>query len=624
MRFHVGMSFRPKQLIKWIIPILIALGLLSFADLKLALASSQTQTQIDINTIDINNVSICDHELTDYINYFQASLGNNYNFIVTYNNGYYYFTFIPVVSGVFNLYSYSYMPKDYYDSQRPDLDNVSITFLKYGSSDLSLSQRDLILDSTFTLIADPSSCSNTNFLNSPIAQTSFENYMTAYASFRENGIQKPNMFNVINSTNLTGVYSGYGNAVLTNTSSQQDPSGEVFFEFDYSNYWENYLIYSNLSTIYSDDLSWYQYYNSTDYIIQPVYRNNELINNNDTIDYDYIFVPSFPTTYNNMGNFYLNVPTEYLYSLDFKLKFTNSNIAEYTNNTTTSLNFYGRVNHDNNYFTYEKLTCSNTRHYDLNTNNNSALFTLGTISCSDNLSNYDTIVIGLYFYDDPSIDNVVSNVNYSYAHGTSIRTDVVKDIWQPLYHAHPLTKTLISAKTLDDNKYFYIQANNNAINFYLYDLMYMQILDTSYPLWYNTSKGFMKSYLYGNGKALLTYQKASQNQNYTDYNFFFDSDSCFSSSIGDTQYYYYDGVIYSNTFTIDYSKLDEGNGLNDYDTDYYFSFISDYINSINSDMYQFSILVQNVYDSMPNLLQSIFFVLFILGNIFILLKLIRK
>ena len=75
MRFHVGFSFRPKQLLKWLIPILIAFGLLSVSDFVKA------DSRTDLVVPEVSDKTICDRPLSDYITFFNNYIGDKYKII---------------------------------------------------------------------------------------------------------------------------------------------------------------------------------------------------------------------------------------------------------------------------------------------------------------------------------------------------------------------------------------------------------------------------------------------------------------------------------------------------------------------------------------------------------------
>lgn len=227
---------------------------------------------------------------------------------------------------------------------------------------------------------------------------------------------------------------GYSNAGLNITN---DMSYSASYWYYYTNY-DLYYSYGNNQSTTNSDMYFKKLHiidNDSYYTINS--RDNDgplpsyvdiygFSNNNTDIEDNNYFIGSK----NSLGTIYTNFEPSYINHFDLNISF-NSNINYisgydyYENIDFTDINCYGRINHNDNYYSYEKFSyCT----FELDTDNlivssdndlvefsieNLEIYNSNDIKITD-FSNYDKIFIYLDFqYDDNTLNTYVSNLNFS-------------------------------------------------------------------------------------------------------------------------------------------------------------------------------------------------------------------
>jgi len=330
---------------------------------------------------------------------------------------------------------------------------------------------------------------------------------------------------------------------------------------------------------------------------------------------------------NYYGLFISQIPVSNIY--DYELDFTigQNLILEELNYTYT---LFGRKNNNNSYYTYEEISCnvgtSNSEPtYGTNiTDINNVYYkkTFGIMDCTSDLSNYDYIYINFYPNNVHSINYFEYSTNYGYV----TINDFIGSPYKVLdYYVFTQDTNLMAS------------SKNNKISLYYGSNNLEQFLSTSYNLETFEKKNYFITYSYSdtfNKFERYDYIGTSTNisigfnllSNYNSSTLYIlvDEDSLISYSEDRTNdsFNYYDSSsnVSSNNFNIYYS----------FDTsattsvDSYFVIVSNFIDSISSDINQFSLVLQNLYNLAPVFIQDIILVLFILSMSLILFKLIGK
>ena len=215
--------------------------------------------------------------------------------------------------------------------------------------------------------------------------------------------------------------------------------------------------------------------------------------------------------------------------------------------------------------------------------------------------------------------NFTASANYGYVYPN--------DVFNGRYD------TFLDFYNLDQNNALMVSHRITPSSYY-YGSINDSIISTIYDL--DTKEKREYSYFYPiDSKPLKFYEST-----YTNYNFSFllessnSSDTAYILVNDDTlvsfndnykinnkfTYYEDSNTILENDFTIYQQTIIDDS----YDVDNYLTIIKDFIDSLSSDINQFSLVLQNCYDLAPEFIRTIIFVLFILTMSYILFKLIGK
>lgn len=337
--------------------------------------------------------------------------------------------------------------------------------------------------------------------------------------------------------------------------------------------------------------------------------------------YDLYFAPAnngFNPYQIGLGTFLVgSIPKANINNFKMDISF---NYEDYNYASTFNIkpSYYGRVN-NNTYYSYESINCTASTLYSLSydtTKNkaNGSLFPYG-FTCSSDLTNYDYIYLNFVITPgNTAYSDVVHNYTYNANYGNIynfVNTFINQNdlqIYEKFEDVSSNTSFLLSTNedkstayyvsTNKDNMFLTVdRKNNNRIGQVYYNpitfgsIQNFNVLLFSY---YPTSN--YKLDLFFNSNAILSYS----------------NDSTFT-------YYDVDNNIESSTIINNVLVND-----NSYDLSYYFDLVNNYIDSIESDLFEVHNITQNTYDIIPSPFNTAIFILFILSCIFILFTIIKR
>lgn len=442
-----------------------------------------------------------------------------------------------------------------------------------------------------------------------------------------NTTQYQNFYNcyINNSCNLINV-SSFGNYLTINYSRTNVFNNNNNFPITYPTTGQRkILLYSDVDFLlnYSDFNNYTCNQSTSSCFIKKVYINENLYNNGSKLPsyYDLFLRPQI--SFNNYDQqlnrvFVGNIPKNNINSLNIDLSF-NVNDSQYINNIDIKTNFFGRVDHSS-YYSYEKINCSaDTIISSFAIDGNlvtGKIFPYGVV-CSSDLSSYDQIFTRVDILPNGSVDYVTYNLSLSSNYGNVFNFSTINQSFS--YY----NKLYIYEKFDNLDPHFSLMLSTNkdtGYSYYLSDSIYTignYISLTTKEIMYNyQSFGSMSNTMYN------IYNYYDYNQNNTNLKLFIDNDSIISVGSNNT-YTYYDenrdlvsGIINNNfIYSLD---------TNSYDLSYYFNVINSYIDSISNDIYDFSVVVQNCYNLIPTPFDLMLLILFILGCMHMLFKLIKR
>lgn len=595
MRFHMGFSFRLKNLKKFLIPFLIGLASyfgFSFFNLDIVHAYENLDTgyYVDYIDYDFSNQTFGDYSFRDVWNlltgssdYYDIYIQANYNnstdtfglipyFIPKNTSADVYSLAVGTSNGnVFNSYGYSGIPSGVFSYYIP----IGSTF---GSNEY---------DVIYNCLYNNTGCNNINYFSVPTSSTI-------------------NLFNINSDTIINNNSDAFFlvpfNLQQGNFFPLYNNSG-ITFKF-------NYLSYSNSSTTFAKNL----------------YINGTLINNGDTIStycdiYDCSnignggtdpsiyegYLNEFPYVYTNTSSF-----TDYVINMNF----FPTDIEGYTNNFDYTIEYYGRIN-NSTYYTYDKLTCNNTT--SLNISESYELI-ISDIQCNGNLSNYDkffvTIKPNYIHYDfmktiaSFQIDATSGNLNYD----TDINNDLYDDfnlsINGALILSSRVTNRDIKAyfkSDYEDLRFDYISNADESLNLQITGVLYRTLPPPKVLTFGNITKKNLFIYGYGNNMNLDVFL----------------SSRSMVSFINNNTLTYYDneGNIVTNNISVSYY---DNNNSDDYNIDSLFSYINNYLVDIRQDLAGIHNLMTDIYSSIPFSFRYFILVFYVIGLIYILYREMRR
>ena len=607
MMVHVGISFRHKQILKWLIPILLGLGLLSFTDL------AKADSYFIIDTENVEEITQCGRPLTDYIDFFNEHLTDMYNYVIMKRENDYWVTFIPNIYQ--NIYQYVYYPQTNYSG------SGNISLYRFDDRNFTNSETTLFATSSFNLRFMSNKCNNTSLLDSDFAQAEFVYVMDNYSNMISN---HNTILSEVNTTE-------FESSTLWSTLNADGNNNRYFsMNYNYNNRYDM-LLYSSTPVIYKDSApTWFSYWNNS-YTVKPLKFNDTVLVNNEEVvisDYDTPEEKGFFTTNLGFPDTYLIIDKNNLNSFRVDYDF----YAEDENYTTNHIyNVIQANGHkvNNNVYEFVSLSCQIGQvSYAIQTDGLIKMVATG-ITC-DNIPNDITDIsfkLSMWGVEN-NINNIVNDFGYK-VKSTIIAEYINIGNYNLLgnvffkYNAQNDYLMFLSSKEDNYSHYSSTISNNRWTMQAPYNLSTLTETDPKLNDWALNNQPKPIQGVFGSvlNRGLLITRDNTMSNDSTEINLFVDNSTYIYISNSLTQACYnYENAIICNNIIINYHT----DNYDDYDIDYYFKNVSDYIDDLSDDILSFSNLIQNVYDTMPSMLQTTFFVLFILGNIYILLKLIRR
>ena len=594
MRFHVGFSFRPKQIIKWLIPILIALGLLSVSDFVKA------DTRIDVSVPDVDELDVCGRPLTDYINYFTFYSGQQYNFLVSYSNDYTEFIFVPN----------TYYDLNFYSSVSGN--NTYLTYFYNTSVDES--KIDLMYLSTFVLSYsnDESKCNNTDFLDSPSASQDFLDYIESYhTSFN---------FNTINSTNLTG----YSQVYSQNVCSRIQISNNRDYIFNECNS-DNNIIFSSNEIIYQDSSPPINGYGEH----YPTYINGSILTNGQIIEPSYYPPVDFPVYGQPIRDIYFVAFASTMSNLKLTYTFVPEDSSYGQHVYPFIVRSYALTSPYTSVYSHTNTSCSINNYSYTNNSNGSITLNINGFSCSGS-TGIGQVSFKISMVSDD--DKIYSVNDFTYTFSGANTNGQFYDTYNKVqagyilfnyYNLSRQFKFFISSSNNSSTQVVSVNSSNNWTYMVPYNISPFEETNPLYNEYYKYSGGMMYGqYGLSINRGLLITNNYTMSQDLSSVNlFFYEGTYIYVDSQGSSsQVCYWNGTqIQCSNVSISFIETRPDNDLS-----YYFDEVSKYMNSISSDMVRFGQVVQRVYDEIPSSIRTLTFVLFILGNIAILLRIVKR
>ena len=348
-----------------------------------------------------------------------------------------------------------------------------------------------------------------------------------------------------------------------------------------------------------------------------------------------------------LNTIYSKIPysdiNDFSINLSFKPSFISSQL--YNANMYNFNEFvYGRVNHNNDYYTYESLNCSLSNIDSSIDSDNYIHYLFEDIVCDNSvvLSNYDYFYITLVpNYNNWNIDQQKDifgiNLNSKEAYVTYLPFKNL--IYEPLFNLSSGFELFFT--TTNDNSYstnIDLYSSQSTTAYSAYDINDFTkknlsngfiIKDTSD---YDTFPTFATLYL--NSKTFLTenygymiYDTETNNPNITtDLYLFIDDSIVISNKNSNDIFYYYDlntSSISSTSIVVNHDVYKGSNELS-YDIRNFTSIITSYLQSLSVDILEFSSVLSDFYISLPVIVQVFLYVLFNIICIRILLSLLKS
>lgn len=611
MRFHMGVSFRPKQIIKWLIPILAILGLGFLSDVK----ADEIAVQTGYN---VRQLEFCDVPITEYIDYFERIKGENYNFYVSYVGNQVGFTFYPVITEPTDI--------NYYSANKVT-GTTYVNWLKLGSTTENYNLKD---EYVFTLSLNDSKCENIDLIDSVTANMDLTDWFESYHDFYTN---YQTIFSNINVTNFTG----YANRSNVTTAyrvyvNNRNNTYNIYSEFDYTTQGQ-YLIYSSQPVYYDEE----PIFRSFTGDVLPLNWNDRTYYTGDQIDFNYNYQPVLEfNDYTSIRDIFVYTTASNFNNVAFTINY--QTIADNFNESYIYLDkIYGQKNVGNSTYTFDEISFSNCMYSESITNN---AITFTGLSCNVDFTVYNSISLK-FAIRTPDFSSYGSskvlydlNVINNYSSGSSLfvnewRNNYTGDFYFPLILSSFDNPTVNSSynyfisTTNSYNTLFTVRSNNKALYTVPYSLDPFSMLSTSS----NEYLGSLEPYdsitnsLNTNRGVLVTPDPDSSIGTYPYQISFILYKGTYVSLNTDKNYCYYFNNSLSCT-VVDQEFFDTY--TDDYSVDEWFSVVTNFINGISTDMVNFGGIIQQVFNTIPSFLSSVFVVLFILGNAYIVFKLIKR
>lgn len=340
-----------------------------------------------------------------------------------------------------------------------------------------------------------------------------------------------------------------------------------------------------------------------------------------------------------LGTIYTNMLPTNVSSFDLKVAFDTSNITalQYLQNLDYTWNCYGRVNHNNDYYTYEEFPyCdfeqngvfdSDSEHLNL-LFNNFQIYDFNDQVIND-FSRYDKIFNYISFqYKDDSLNKTISNLDVSF-NGGLYYDDYFSGVIYDRFDLLPNKFKLFLSTSKQDNSYFSVAySGTTATDKYFINRQQYRLSNLE-PVGNVGFVGTSFSRFSVNGASGLGYMFFHQisNQNLgtetMSLDFLLMPNIIISLRDSNSDNFYYidsSGNIVSNDIKINYDNVPEDS----YDILYYVDKINDYLDNLESNFFDLGDMIQSFYDSTPAFFQDSLLILFILFCMFTIYKFIKK
>lgn len=610
MRFHMGFSFRLRDLKKFIFPIILGLlaylgfgGLFGFIQVN-ALANYDTKYNLNYNNF--------------YESYTNYHANDSLTFIL------------------YNMISYYREHNQYYDIfiTRWDSDEMSIylinksnEFSKNVSAYGTYSSGPHTVDFVSNLHVESSTLNNYIYIlkNSSqygIIQSAF------MESFKDCLDNNPDNFTCSVAGNSTyrvqnvGTFDAdvfYLESYVVPTFMNNDSDYPFLGVVPY--YYSSFdIFYRNTSSIvdnnvyFAKNLNFITSNNNYFYHIgDKIYSYFDIINGNANGNTNF-------EDYGVLGKFFVgNIPKNHINDFTLDISY-NYESYDYSSHVNYIYEYYGRINHGT-YYSYEPITCSSNEYVrDMYTYSSKyvelSFFPQG-FSCDSDLSNYDNIYISIEFNSDDSFDKSIYNLTFNSNYGYS----KMLSNWYSSYglyiyeHFQNLSNEFqILLSTKDNSNAAYYLSENQYLSFNLISKVNNQIADLSF-----NPQRFGSSY---NSNALL-FNLPKYYSGDTDLDLFIHFNTIVSLS-DNSSFSYYNSSNTLVTGEIENDKMNYSSSSNNYSLGYYFSKVSNFIEGLNPGIIAISGITQSFWNSLPHMLTDFIVVAFIYACIYFVYLLIRK
>lgn len=601
MRFHFGVSFRWKSIKKFLLPFLI--GVLSFFGLsKFQILQVYADSNFDTTfTFDLPQTDVFDENVTSDKTYkeFVDSL-------ISGDSEYYYYFILsnPTTANSMQIWL---IPKNdtirkfnfyFYDGSLRlfGFRNTTYKWFSFGVTNNSFNDRygvdifqDCYYDNTCPTYYIPES----------------DNHAFQYSFYNINSNNPLPLFTCANCNNFVNNQS-YD---LNNYNIAYTSGSRIVFKTSYPMLVDTTLTRSGTS--------------GSSYLYKSVIMNNITLNDDVNIpsyyDLYYSSEPdeslSLPYYLDELGTFFIgSIPKANLGSLTSTISFNFTGL-ENIDSIRYNILYFGRINHSDNYFSYEKINCNplNIVSSAIGEDHVITTFFPNGLTCSSDLTNYDNIYIQIQPYNYNSTDKSIYNLEMTTSYGNITRLSNSTVTYNPVYIFEKFENLP------NDFSFLFSTLEPKQIIYYLSNNKYLVSLDVDM----STNKlGSLDVKYFGTdyNKNLMLFNMTSYYSGLTNLNLFLQPDTILSTHYNNSYSYYDD-----NGNLVDSEIINNKNVSKDdtYNVDNYLDVINNYINDLNDDMYNFSHLVQDSYDSIPENFQIIIFISFILGCIYLTFLFIR-
>lgn len=305
------------------------------------------------------------------------------------------------------------------------------------------------------------------------------------------------------------------------------------------------------------------------------------------------------------------------------------NDINYVNNLTIDYTFFGRKD-NSNYYSYDKLNCSaNSTPYtitlDENLNKATIVYFPNGIQCTSDLTLYDKFYIDI---SNIKLDSTDSSIyNYTYTDSGSYRERMTSTSYIRPQNNFLLEKFV----SLPSNFSMIVSSNKDNALLLLTDNNWIQLATINRD---TNKQSIFSPYIRENGtitntihfgpsynRNVLIYNLSSYYNYTSDMYLFIQDDSIVSISTSDN-FTYYDSNNELNTEYIETErKVYDSSSFN---LDYYFGRVNAFITNLSDDCIRFGEVVQNIYDNIPDFFQDLLFTAFIFFCSYFTYVLIKK